>query len=70
MHGFPYRLIALAAPYPGWNAVQVNEWKLFRFGLRMQEPHTRGWPNRLKPIERVGNSTLIYYFALVAQLGR
>ncbi len=62
MHGFPpYRLSALDAPYPGWNAVQVTEWKLFRFGLRMDEPKTRVWPDFVKPVERVGSSILLYY---------
>ncbi len=61
-HGFPpWRWSAVDAPYPGWNAVQVTEWKSHRMGLRMQEPHTRVWPDFVKPVERVGSSILLYY---------
>ena len=61
-HGFPpWRWNALDAPFPGWNAVQLTEWKLYRMGLRMQEPHTRVWPDFVKPAERVGSSILLYY---------
>ncbi len=61
-HGFPpWRWSAVDAPFPGWNAVQVTEWKSHRMGLRMQEPHARVWPDFVKPVERVGSSILLYY---------
>jgi hypothetical protein len=62
--GFPpHHPSALDAPYPGWNAVQMTGWKLYRMGLRTQEPETRLWPDSVKPSERVGRSILLYYNA-------
>jgi len=69
--GFPpYRPTAVDAPYPGWNAVQVTGWKLFRMGLRMEEPETKLWPDSVKPTEHVGRSILLYYNAPQAQSAR
>jgi 4-amino-4-deoxy-L-arabinose transferase-like glycosyltransferase len=60
--GFPlYQLTAVDAPFPGWNAVQVTHWKLYRMGLRLQEPNTKVWPDFVKPVERVGSSIYLYY---------
>jgi hypothetical protein len=61
-HGLPpWRWSAIDAPFPGWNAVQVTEWKEHRMGLKMQEPGTKVWPDFMKPTERVGRSILLYY---------
>lgn len=49
-------------PAPGWNAVSLTEWKLYRFGLQMQNPEIKVWPELVKPSERVGQSILLYYF--------
>jgi hypothetical protein len=57
----PWRWSAIDAPFPGWNAVQVTEWKQYRMGLRLQEPGTKVWPDLMKPTERVGGSILLYY---------
>ena len=66
--GFPpYYPTALDAPYPGWNAVQMTGLKLYRMGLRMQEPDTKLWPDSVKSSERVGASILLYYNAPQAQ---
>jgi 4-amino-4-deoxy-L-arabinose transferase-like glycosyltransferase len=60
--GFPpWRWSAVDAPFPGWNAVQLTEWKLYRMGLQLQEPGTRVWPDFKKPTERVGGSIVLYY---------
>ena len=62
--GFPpTQPTAVDAPYPGWNAVQMTGWKLYRLGLRTQEPDTKLWPDSVKPSERVGASILLYYNA-------
>lgn len=61
-HGFPpWRWNAVDAPYPGWNAVEVTAWKEQRMGFRLQQPTVRLWPDYVKPVERVGNSILLYY---------
>ncbi len=61
-HGFPpTEQSSPLAPNPGWNAVQVSQWKLFRMGLQMSEPDVRVWPDFVKPTERVGRSILLYY---------
>jgi hypothetical protein len=60
--GFPpYQSTSVDAPYPGWNAVQMTGWKLYRMGLRMHEPNTKPWPDFVTPVERVGGSILLYY---------
>ncbi|HTM47427.1 MAG TPA: glycosyltransferase family 39 protein [Bryobacteraceae bacterium] len=65
--GFPpYHPTALDAPYPGWNAVQLTGLKLYRMGLRMEEPNTRLWPESAKPVERIGGSILLFYNAASA----
>ncbi|MCU1272909.1 MAG: glycosyl transferase, family 39 [Bryobacterales bacterium] len=66
----PWRWSAIDAPFPGWNAVQLTEWKLNRMGLRMQEPGTRVWPDFMKPTERVGTSILLYYVPPQSQNAR
>jgi hypothetical protein len=61
-HGFPpHENSDVDNPAPGWNAVQLSEWKLYRMGLQMQEPNTKVWPDVIKPVERVGKSILLYY---------
>ena len=49
------------APAPGWNAVQMVQWKLYRFGLQMNDPTAQTWPDVIPPTERVGKSILLYY---------
>jgi len=48
-------------PSAGWNAVGLTEWKVLRMGV---DPPATPWPDRTtaKPVERVGKSTLLYYF--------
>jgi hypothetical protein len=51
---FPRILPADSAhPAPGWNAVSVSAWKIF--GVPK-------WADRVPPQERVGRSTLLWYF--------
>jgi 4-amino-4-deoxy-L-arabinose transferase-like glycosyltransferase len=70
-HGLPaWRWSAIDAPFPGWNAVQVTEWKEHRMGLKMQEPGTKVWPDLIKPTERVGSSILLYYVPAQTQNAR
>jgi 4-amino-4-deoxy-L-arabinose transferase-like glycosyltransferase len=49
-------------PAPGWNAVAVSEWKLYRMGLRFSKPGEHTWPDFYTPKERVGKTILLYYF--------
>jgi hypothetical protein len=49
-------------PGPGWNAVGVSYWKELRLGLLNTRMDVRLWPDRFKPLERVGKTILLYYF--------
>jgi 4-amino-4-deoxy-L-arabinose transferase-like glycosyltransferase len=60
--GFPpHQRSAYNAPDPGWNAVSISEWKLYRLGLQMRQPGDRVWPDVVQPTERVGKSIYLYY---------
>jgi hypothetical protein len=60
--GFPpHQRSIVDLPAPGWNAVQMSQWKLYRMGLQMNDPGTATWPDVFKPTERVGKSILLYY---------
>jgi hypothetical protein len=63
-HGFPpvRDKVGVLRPSPGWNAVEVTYWKEFRLGLTDKHPEATLWPDRFKPLERVGKSVLLYYF--------
>jgi hypothetical protein len=61
-HGFPPSYQSLPdRPGPGWNAIGVSRWKLLRRGAggNFNIPI---WPDRARPVERVGRSILLYYF--------
>ncbi len=61
-HGFPVHVrSAPDAPEPGWNAVQITQWKLYRLGLQMNDPTAQTWPDLIPPTERIGKSILLYY---------
>ena len=61
-HGFPVHVrSAPDAPEPGWNAVQMTQWKLYRLGLQMHDPTAQTWPDLIPPTERIGKSILLYY---------
>lgn len=61
-HGFPpHEQSAADAPSPGWNAVQLSEWKLYRMRLQQQDPSIRPWPDLVQPTERIGRTILLYY---------
>lgn len=49
-------------PSPGWNAVELSSWKGSRLGLGNRYPEAILWPDRVRPLERVGKSILLYYF--------
>jgi hypothetical protein len=61
--GFPpIRELDPRRPLPGWNAVDFTALKAYRLGLL--EKDTLGaqlWPEAIKPTERVGKSTLLFY---------
>ena len=63
-HGIPpmTKEMSALAPNPGWNAIGVTVWKEIRFGLFSQYPQLKLWPDRYKPVERVGKSILLWYF--------
>ena len=61
-HGFPPSYpIQPDQPGPGWNAVGVSNWKLLRLGAG-GNLNIHIWPDRVRPLERVGKSILLYYF--------
>jgi hypothetical protein len=61
-HGFPPSYQTLPdRPGPGWNAIGVSRWKLLRLGAG-SNLNIRIWPDRARPVERVGKSILLYYF--------
>jgi len=63
VHGFPpIRETNPQMPSPGWDAVSLTVLKTARLGLDDQYPELRLWPDLIQPAERVGKSTLLYYF--------
>jgi hypothetical protein len=50
-------------PAPGWNAVSLTEWKLYRMGLQLDQKGVKTWPDVAVPVERVGQSILLFRFA-------
>jgi len=63
-------------PAPGWNAVSVSFWKLTpctkhriidSVPLKIAD---QPWPDRVKPVERVGRTILLYYFPPIPSAGR
>jgi hypothetical protein len=63
-HGFPpHQQSAYDGPDPGWNAVQLSEWKLYRMGLQLEHKGGPTWPDVYQPTEMVGKSILLYYIA-------
>lgn len=63
-HGFPRLETSMDVmdPAPGWNAVSIGDWKLYRFGLMNKYPQYKLWPDRYPPTEKVGKTILLYYF--------
>ena len=63
-HGFPpvRAVMNVWRPTPGWTAVEVTYLKALRLGLGDEHPEVTLWPDRTKPLERVGKSILLYYF--------
>ena len=60
--GFPqHQRGSMDGPSPGWNAVQISEWKLERMGFELSQLDSKTWPDAMKPTERVGHSILLYY---------
>lgn len=69
--GFPEHARSLPdGPTPGWNAVQITQWKLYRLGLQMNDPTAKTWPDLIPPTERIGKSILLYYIPPDAGQGR
>jgi hypothetical protein len=68
-HGFPPAYGALPqTPMPGWNAIGVSSLKTRRMNLWLTHPEITPWPERYKPLERVGKTILLYYFPARAPL--
>jgi len=60
--GFPnHERSSPEGPAPGWNAIQMSQWKLYRLGLQINDRTTKIWPDLIQPTERVGKSILLYY---------
>jgi hypothetical protein len=61
-HGFPpIHKTDPVRPSPGWNAISLSVLKTTRLRLYDKHPEVRLWPDGMKPTERVGKSTLLYY---------
>jgi len=48
-------------PAPGWNAVSVTPWKLRCFYTKGYHRPTDLWPDKVKPVEKIGRSTYLFY---------
>ena len=57
----PYKASDPLKPSPGWNAVSLSALKEYRLGYA-GPPEIQAWPERIKPMERIGKTTLLYYF--------
>jgi hypothetical protein len=64
-HGFPHlhKRLNVLTPPPGWVAVSVSLLKQRRLNMEDSHPEITLWPDRLRPMERVGKSILLYHFA-------
>ena len=61
--GFPPKTgIHPAIPEPGWNVVEMTNWKEYRLGLNDDHPEVTPWPDLVPEQQRVGKSLLLYYF--------
>jgi hypothetical protein len=63
-HGFPHLLTQLDVmnPSPGWYAVSLTALRERRLGLYSSNPNLELWPDRIKPLEKVGKSILLWHF--------
>ena len=63
VHGFPpIQPMDPESPSPGWNAASITEMKVERLGLEDTHPEIKLWTEHIKPTERLGNTTLLWYF--------
>jgi hypothetical protein len=63
-HGFPTILpMDPLQPGPGWNAASVTVMLSDRLGLGDDLPNARLWTEGLKPTEKVGKTTYLWYVA-------
>jgi len=61
-HGFPPILpMDPQTPGPGWNAASVTVMLSDRLGLGDDQPNVRLWTEGVKPTEKVGKSTYLWY---------
>jgi 4-amino-4-deoxy-L-arabinose transferase-like glycosyltransferase len=54
-------------PDYGWNALSITFWKSYKMGLIGAQPPLDPWPDRMKPVQRVGRGMFLYYVAPPAQ---
>jgi 4-amino-4-deoxy-L-arabinose transferase-like glycosyltransferase len=63
VHGFPpIQPMDPEVPSPGWNAASITMIKAERLGLEDEHPEIKLWTEQIKPTERLGNTTLLWYF--------
>ncbi len=63
VHGFPpIQPMDPELPSPGWNAASITMIKAERLGLEDQHPEIKLWTEQIPPTERLGNTTLLWYF--------
>ena len=63
VHGFPpIQPMDPESPSSGWNAASITMIKAERLGLWDQHPEIKLWTEQIPPTERLGNTTLLWYF--------
>ena len=61
-HGFPpITLMQPTRPSPGWNAASLTVMLSGRLGMGEQFPNVKLWTEGVRPTERVGKSTYLWY---------
>jgi hypothetical protein len=62
-HGFPaIQPMDPETPAAGWNAASLTKMLAARFGLGSEHPEVKFWTDTIKPTERLGKTTYLWYF--------
>jgi hypothetical protein len=63
VHGFPpIHEMDPETPSPGWNAGSLTVLLSGRLGLANEHPDIKLWTDDVKPTEKVGKTTYLWYF--------
>jgi hypothetical protein len=62
-HGFPpIQPMDPETPAAGWNAASVTKMLAGRFGLGSEHPEIKFWTDSIRPTEKLGKTTYLWYF--------